>query len=221
MSPKYYDHRRPPTNTKRLTADITENNGIVAGETFNTEREFHQFIADWLDGRKIRFVGNRSQETPETKSWNKQRIADITEVELEPSTPTGFGDIGIHHNFLHLAWNHALASPFIIECKLKDSFRYAVEQAVRYKEAPQSKYQEEGQYKFVQTGIVTPRSLSTGEIAGRHTDNPDDQSETSYVYPINFEAKRIYWKLSIGVIQSINPDQIVISFGESDVVVIE
>jgi hypothetical protein len=200
------------TETKRLTKNIEENNGICKNRSYKNEKQFQEWLKKWLQDKKLVRKGYRS-ETKETKTWDKKEEAEITKVRREIQTENGFGDIAIEHDFLNLSWNHVLASPFIIECKKSRSFRKAIEQAVRYKKESSQKYQEKGRYKILNTGIVTPRSLSTGEIASGH--------EGKDAYPVNFESKRIYWKLGIGVLQSINPNEIVLSFNEGDVVVIK
>lgn len=206
------DQKHRKTQTKNLCKKPGKNKGITSGKEFSTEKKFQEYFKEFLKGRKLYREGYR-QETQETGKWTKKEEAKITEVETEPSRESGFGDIAIHHDFINLSWNHALSNPFIIELKNKKSFRHAIDQAVRYKTNSSSKFQEKGKYKFLNTGIATPQSLSTGEIASQH--NADQ------VLATNFEAKRIYWKLGIGVIQSIKPEEVVVSFNEGDKLVIK
>ena len=207
-----YGIEKEKTRTKRLTKNIEENRGIAYGKEFETENEFQEFLEEWLKGRTLYRYGYRG-ETAETREWDKKEEANVIDATTEPPAHDGAGDVGIHHDFLNLSWSHILVSPLIIECKLADSFRHAGEQSIRYKMNSSQKYQEVGGFKGLNTAVATPQSLSTGEIADRHgVDDP---------YPINFEAKRIFWKMGIGVLQSANPGELVISFGESDVVVIK
>ena len=207
-----YGIEKAKTRTKRLTKNIGENRGIAYGKEFETEKEFHEFLEEWLKGRTLYRAGYH-RENAESRGWDKKEEANVTDATTEPPADDGAADVAIHHDFLNLSWNHALASPFRIECKLADSFRHAGEQGIRYKQDSSQKYQEVGDLKVLTTGMATPQSLSTGEIADSHgVDDP---------YHINFEAKRIFWKMGIGVLQSANPDELVISFGESDVVVIK
>lgn len=198
----------PKTDTHRLTKKIQENNGVAANRSFQNEDSFQKWLKNWLEGKELIRKGWKTDQ----KNKPKKERAEITKVTREINRESGFGDIAIHHDFLDLSWNHALSSPFVIECKMSNSFRKGVEQAIRYKDNSDSKYQTKQGYKLYDTGVVTPKSLKTGEVASRHgTDNP---------YPVNFESKRIYWNLGVGVIQSINPYEIVISFCEQDMVVI-
>lgn len=224
MAKRHWDHRREKSLTHNQTKRLYENEGIAAGKEFEDEHEFRNFLASWLSDRTLLSQGD-NQDTDQTSQWKKKQFSEVTDIETEPETEHGFGDIGIRHELLELSYDHALASPLIIECK-PDSFREGIEQALRYKSQSDKKYQEAGKYKILQTAIATPRSLSTGEITGRHGATPisEDQTHENYdggVFPINFEAKRIYWKAGIGVCQSITGDKLVISFGESDVVVIQ
>lgn len=202
------DHQAFKTETHRLTKEINENKGVCADKTFSNEKQFQKWLKNWLEGKEL--IRNGWKTDP--NKTNKKETAKITKVTREINREDGFGDIAIHHDFLDLSWNHALSSPFIIECKLSESFRKAVEQAVRYKDNSNSKYQVKNGYKMYDTGVVTPKSLKTGEVASRHG--------TNQVFPINFEAKRIYWNLGVGVVQSANPFEIVVSFCEQDMVVI-
>ena len=206
------DHKRQKNRTKRLAKNLEENSGIASKQQFENEDDFQKWLTSWLKEKTIYRYGDR-QETKDTKNWDKIEKSKITDVTREPHTNSGFGDIAIHHEFLHLSWNHILASPFILECKDKDSFRYAAEQSVRYKKHSNQKYEEKNGYKILRTGIATPQSLKTAEITSRHgLKDP---------YPVNFEAKRIFWNLGVGVTQSANPDELVVSFNEGDVVMIK
>jgi len=202
------DHQSSKTQTHRLTKEIKENKGICSNRSFENEKAFQKWLTKWLKGKELVRKGWKT----DPKRDNKKETAKITEVTREINRENGFGDIAIHHDFIEFSWNHALSSPFIIECKISESFRKGVEQAVRYKDNSDSKYQFKNNYKMYDTGVVTPKSLKTGEIASRHG--------TDQVYPINFEAKRIYWNLGVGVVQSVNPFEIVVSFCEQDMVVI-
>lgn len=208
---KSFNENKAKTKTKRLTKNAQENNGIFKGEQFTNEAEFRDKLAKWLEEKTIYRCGYRS-ETKKTKNWDKKETAQITRVTTEPSRENGYGDIAIHHDFLNLSWDHILTSPFIIECK-KDTFRKGIGQAIRYKDNSSRKYQKQDKYKGLVTGIATPKSLSTAELV-----NPHGSTDP---YPVNFEAKRIYWHAGIGVIQSANPDELVISFNEGDVAVIK
>lgn len=197
------------SETHELTKNISANSGIADGKNFGSEKEFQDWLVNWLEGKKLYRAGYKVDKDGQVK----KEIADITKVEKEPQRSSGFGDIAVNHNHLDFSYTHALPSPFIIECKNSRSFRDAVEQAIRYKSDSGTKYQKKNGYKMIQTGIVTPQSLKTGEIAKKYgAENP---------YPINRESKRIYWKLGTGVIQSIVPDEIVISFCEQSMAVIK
>lgn len=200
------------TETKNLAKNPEENNGIASNHNFEDESEFRDWFADWLKGRKLYRAGYKN-ETKETKKWDKKEAAQITEVETETSTTGGQADIAVHHDFLNLSWSHILASPFIIECK-KKKFREAAAQSIRYKTESSKKYLEKGKYKVVKTSIATPQSLSTAEIAKRW------EGAEKPLYP-NKEAKRIYWKIGVGVVQSNQPDKVILSFNEGDMVKIE
>lgn len=205
---KDYDHKKNKSDTKRLSKNPDKNNGITSNQDFQDEKQFQKYLAQWIEGRTLQRTGY-NQETKKTKQWEKKEEATAVRVEREPSRQSGFGDIAIYHDELDLSWNHRLAKPLIIECKNKKSFRHAAEQAVRYKQESSKKYREQGKYKKLDTAIATPTSLSTAEIASSHG--------TEHSFSTNFEAKRIYWKLGIGVMQSIQ-EEIILSFNEGDVV---
>ncbi|EMA11598.1 Type I restriction enzyme R protein N terminus (HSDR_N) [Haloarcula vallismortis] len=198
--------------TNRLSENPEENNGILRNREFEKEEDLKKHLAKWLKDRRLQRAGAKA-ETDETEDWDKKEIAAITEVETEFDTGNGFGDIAIHHDGLNLSYNHVLANPLIIELKNKQPFKEAVSQAVRYKQDSQKKYREEDGLKYLQTAVATSQSLSTGEIASR----PDTDS----ILPVNSEAKRIFWKLGIGVMQSTQTFNIVLSFNEQDKVVIK
>lgn len=205
-----YSHN-DKTETKNLAKYPEENNGIASEEEFENEYEFRDWLADWLQGKSLYRSGRKNERGVE--DWDKKEKAAITKIEKEPSTSSGNGDIAIHHDDLNLSWNHILASPFILELK-RDEFRYAAAQAIRYKKRSSQKYEEKGDYKILKTGIATPQSLSTGEIAKRW-----GKDKTQFY--ANKQAKRIYWQIGVGVAQSINQKQIILSFNEGDMVKIK
>lgn len=195
-----------------LAKNPEKNNGITSKENIESEKELQDFLQKWFKGKHLHRRGYR-QETSQTKEWDKKEKSLITKVEKEPSRNTGFGDIAIHHNGLDLSWTHKLANPLIIELKHPKNFRKATHQAVKYKSNSNSRFQKEDGRKICQTAIATTRSISTGEIA--------TASAPTKHFSADFDCKRIYWNLKVGVVQSIQPDKAVISFGEADKVIIK
>ena len=189
-----------------------KNKGITSKKDFADEADLQDFLQKWLKGKKLHRHGY-NRETSKSKKRDKKEESQITKVEKEPNRASGFGDIAIHHNSLDLSWNHKLSNPFIIELKHPKKFRKAAHQAVMYKGNSDSKYQEENGFKYCQTGIATTRSLSTGEIA--------TASDPKKTFSADYDAKRIYWDMKVGVTQSVKPDEVIISFGEADKVLIK
>lgn len=204
--------RKNQENNKKLAHKPEQNKGITHNKDINSEKELQNFLTEWLENKTLYRTGYR-RETKKSRKRKKKEKSKITKIEKEPNRKTGFGDIAIHHQGLDLSWNHKLANPLILELKHPRKFRKATHQAVMYKSDSESRFLEKNGKKICQTAIATTRSLSTGEIA--------TASEPGKHFSADYDCKRIYWNLKIGVIQSVEPNKAVISFGEADQVVIK
>lgn len=195
-----------------LAKNPKKNKGIAKNKKIESEKQLQKFFSEWLKNRHLYRAGIK-RESKYTKDRDKKENAKITQVQKEPHRGNGFGDIAIHHDGLDLSWNHNLANPLILELKHPDEFRKATHQAVMYKSDSESRFLEEDERKICQTAIATTKSLSTAEIA--------TASSPQKHFSADYDCKRIYWNLKVGVTQSIHPEKVIISFGEADKVLIK
>lgn len=184
---------------------------------FKNEKEFRQHIVKELENKKLYFSGYKLGKGYDTKKL----IANILKIDenVKVEGREGRGDIIIHHDFLHLSHNHALASPLIIECKLDTSWKDAIHQANRYKINATKKYQNTGEYEFLEVAVTTPSLYQKESFC------PEkcilECYKTNHAYCQQFDIKRIIWKLGIGLLEYNTREGVTkITFNEGDKITI-